>query len=152
MEWRGDGWKSFDPDCCWPQKKLPMAPGTARHASFLQPMPSLHDVLRLPRPSYLIPFFNLLLLLHSAMPFCANSAMAVLLHIASKVIGSLQHFSILLLSFIAGAWLEGTCNLAMTMTMKGFKFFVSSTQPPTSFPVRQQHLAPSPSQKVLIDL
>ena len=69
----------------------------------------------------------------------------------SQVIGSLQHFSILLLSFIAGAWLEGTCNLAMTMTMKAFKFFVSSTQPPTSFPVRQQHLAPSTSQKVLID-
>ena len=30
---------------------------------------------------------------------------------------------------IAGTWLEGTCNLAMTVTMKGFKFFVSSTQP-----------------------
>ena len=36
----------------------------------------------------------------------------------SQVIGSLQHFSILLLSFIAGAWLEGTCNLAMIMTIR----------------------------------
>ena len=34
----GGGWKSFDPAYCWPQKKLPMAPRTARRASFLQPI------------------------------------------------------------------------------------------------------------------
>ena len=27
---------------------------------------------------------------------------------------------------IGGTWLEGTCNLAMPMTMKGFKFFVDA--------------------------
>ena len=63
-------------------------------------------------------------------PFCAYAAISTLAlaYIALKMlIDSQQHFSIC----VAGTWLGGTCNLTMTVTVKGVKFFVSSIQPPT---------------------